>query len=117
MRILVCGGRKYDDADHVFRVLEEYLERDIVTRGGVTIVHGAALGADALAVKAAQKLGYPTEGYPADWRLHGKVAGPLRNIEMIESGVDLVIAFAGGAGTRDTVRRAEKAQIPVRHEV
>lgn len=111
MRILVCGGRKYEDADHVYRVLAEYC------RGPVTIVHGAALGADALAVKAAQKLRYPIEGYPADWKLHHKLAGPIRNAEMIDSGVDLVIAFAGGAGTRDTVRRAEKAQIPVRHEL
>jgi hypothetical protein len=110
MRILVCGGRKYEDTDHVYQVLAEYC------RGPVTLIHGAALGADALAVKAAQKLGYPTEGYPADWQLHGKVAGPIRNAAMIDSGVDLVIAFAGGSGTRDTVKRAEKAKIPVRHE-
>lgn len=110
MRILVCGGRKYDNADHVYKVLAEYV------RGPVTIIHGDASGADAIAAKMAFELGYPVEAYPADWKSHLRNAGPIRNQEMIDSGVDLVIAFAGGAGTRDTMRRAEKSQIPVRRE-
>jgi hypothetical protein len=74
-------------------------------------------------------LGYAVEIYPvtrrhirsrwqasasARWEQYGKRAGPLRNEEMIQSGADLVIAFAGGAGTADCVRRARRAGIPVR---
>jgi hypothetical protein len=44
-------------------------------------------------------------------------AGPLRNYQMLEEGKpDLVVAFPGGGGTKDMVRRAVKAGVSV-HEV
>lgn len=43
--------------------------------------------------------------------------GPLRNQRMLEEGKpDLVVAFPGGGGTKDMVRRAAKAGVPI-HEV
>ena len=55
------------------------------------------------------------EVYPADWRTHGRAAGPLRNARMIAEGKpDLVIAFKGNRGTQDCCRKAEAAGIPVR---
>jgi hypothetical protein len=41
-------------------------------------------------------------------------AGIRRNAKMLDEKPDLVIAFAGGKGTADLVRRAEAARIPVR---
>ena len=47
-----------------------------------------------------------------DWKKYGKKAGPLRNQQMLEEGKpDLVVAFPGGNGTADMVRRAKKANI------
>ena len=47
----------------------------------------------------------------------GKRAGPLRNQRMLDEGKpDLVVAFPGGGGTKDMVRRAVKAGVSV-HEV
>jgi hypothetical protein len=44
-------------------------------------------------------------------------AGPLRNQRMLDEGKpDLVVAFPGGGGTKDLVRRAVKAGVSV-HEV
>jgi hypothetical protein len=37
----------------------------------------------------------------------------MRNEEMAASGIDLCIAFPGGRGTEDMVRRAEEYEIPV----
>jgi hypothetical protein len=78
-----------------------------------TIVCGGARGADAHAEHSALLLSLPVEVYYANWHKYGKAAGPIRNQEMIDSGIDKVIAFDGGAGTLDMKARARKAGIEV----
>ena len=52
-----------------------------------------------------------------EWDELGKKAGPLRNQRMLDEGKpNLVVAFPGGGGTKDMVRRAVKARVPI-HEV
>lgn len=78
------------------------------------ILHGGARGADRLADIIARALGFEVEVYPADWTL-GKYAGILRNLEMLDSKPDLVIAFWDGSsrGTKHTMDAAFKRGIPV----
>lgn len=110
MRILVCGGR--DFSDHAF--MRAVLCDDFaLTAGEDVIVHGDAVGADRLAGFVARSIGVEVEAHPADWKKHGKAAGPIRNQEMLDTGVDVVLAFPGGKGTADMVRRAEKAGVQV----
>lgn len=53
--------------------------------------------------------------YPADWEKHGRAAGPIRNEKMLIVGTpDMVLAFPGGRGTADMIRKAEAAGLPVR---
>lgn len=109
-RILVCGGRDYDDAYHIWKALSELHG----TRGVSVIIHGAATGADTQAMIWAQTMGVKHAPFAADWHTHGKAAGPLRNQRMLDEGrPDLVIAFPGGRGTADMVRRAKAAGVPV----
>lgn len=110
MRILVCGGRAYADKPRVFHVLDRVLHE----RGLSVIIHGGAAGADALAGQWASAKGITIEIYRADWKNLGKRAGPMRNQRMlIEGRPDAVIAFPGGRGTQDMIRRAEQAGLPV----
>lgn len=57
--------------------------------------------------------------HPADWNKYGKVAGPIRNSEMLKlhPDIDLVLAFhddlSESKGTRDMVHKAQKAGIEV----
>jgi len=52
--------------------------------------------------------------FDAEWHRHGKRAGPIRNQRMLEEGQpDLIVAFPGGHGTADMVRRARQAGIEV----
>lgn len=110
VRVLVCGGRDYVNRERVFYALDSYHRR----RGPIgVVIHGAARGADTLAGEWAWQAGVSIDQYPADWQAHGKRAGPLRNARMLASGKpDVVIAFPGGAGTADMVRRATAAGIP-----
>jgi hypothetical protein len=49
----------------------------------------------------------------ADWSI-GRKAGPIRNQRMLdEHAPDLVVAFPGGRGTADMVRRARKSGVEV----
>src|SRR4051812_13644503 len=106
IRIIVCGGRGYRDRGAVFRALD----RLHAERGIDFLIQGAADGADYLAWQWADERGVACGSYPARWDVHGKRAGGLCNQAMIEEGKpDGVVAFPGGRGTGDMVRRAEAA--------
>jgi UDP-N-acetylmuramoylalanine-D-glutamate ligase len=52
--------------------------------------------------------------FPADWKTHGKAAGPKRNRQMLDDAKpDLVVAFPGGRGTDDMVNKAKSRGVPV----
>lgn len=109
MRVLCCGDRNWGYRGVIRRVLTSLTDRPI------TVVHGACRGADEIAASIATTLGMATEAHPADWNKHGKAAGPIRNQAMLESGIDLVLAFHNdidaSKGTADMVRRAQSAGV------
>ncbi len=110
MRILVCGGRDFKNYNLLKNVLNEYCGIP-----NLTIIHGGAKGADSLAGVWAKNHDIYLKVFPADWKQYGKSAGPKRNQKMIEEGTpDLVIAFPGGNGTADMIRRARHSNIPVK---
>jgi hypothetical protein len=105
-RVLVCGGREFNDYELLVEELSLILP-DV-------IIHGAARGADSLAGEFAEAMKIPTEVYPADWNKYGKRAGYLRNVQMLEEGKpDLVVAFPGGKGTAMMINLAKKAGVEV----
>ena len=86
------------------------------------LLHGGARGADRAIGRAAHQLGWPVEVLTADWRRHGRAAGPIRNRELLELAISravalgtaaapvavLVVAFPGGAGTASLVQQARR---------
>ena len=112
IKILVCGGRKYDNIDKFFDVMMEHVA--MYEAKDVTIISGMAKGADTLAANFAKKNGCKLLAFPAHWDKDGKAAGPIRNRRMLKEGQpDLVIAFPGGKGTKDMVDISIKAGVQV----
>lgn len=110
MRVLVCGGRDYSDRQTVF----DYLDGLHLLHTITLLIHGGARGADWLAGQWGQDRSVPVTVFAADWFNHGKAAGPLRNAKMLAEGKpDLVVAFPGGRGTTDMVRKANAAGVRV----
>lgn len=108
MKILICGGRDFND----YVKLEDTLNQ---IEGRFTIISGAAKGADTLAIQYAKQYGNPVKIYPANWDLYGKAAGLIRNQQMLDhEHPDLVIAFPGGRGTAHMKRIAREAAVEVR---
>lgn len=117
-RVLVTGDRHWEDYQFIWEVLSDVATATGLSGHDITIIHGAAPGADTLADLAAYELGYAREPYPANWDGYHKAAGPIRNQQMLDEGhPDVVIAFhenlAESKGTKDMVTRARKAGIPV----
>lgn len=111
MRVIVCGGRNYADSAHVWNVLSEI---DGCNSQITAVAHGGATGADSEAGRWARACGKPVCVFRARWLQEGKAAGPLRNQRMIDQfAPDAVIAFPGGRGTADMVRRATERGIEV----
>ena len=115
MRVLVCGGRDYYNKILIKKTLDELHAKQPIT----CIIHGGderrKRGADFLAKHWAKAIAsIPDEPYPADWGNEGRSAGPKRNAKMLLEGKpDLVVAFPGGAGTRDMTKRARAAGLTV----
>lgn len=107
MRVLVCGGRDFDDPFLLAARLAELGPFSM-------LIHGDARGADTLADNWARYMGVPVIRFPADWRKHGAYAGPIRNRQMLVEGKpDLVVAFPGGKGTANMVALAREACVEV----
>ena len=111
-RILVCGSRTWTDYEAILEELAFSAE------WGDTIMSGVAPGADAMAIQAAKEIGgMKYVEFPADWKKHGRAAGPIRNQQMLDEGKpDMVIAFWDGEsrGTLDMIGRAVRAGYEVR---
>jgi len=108
--VLVCGGRTYSDYQRLCEVLDQEDKAGRI----ILLVHGGASGADKMAGRWALDRGIAVKVYEADWAQYGRSAGPRRNEAMLGgSRPDLVVAFPGGTGTADMVRRARAVGTPV----
>lgn len=127
-RILVTVSRSWTD----WRLMQDVLGKCYAEHPEAVLVHGDAPKGDRDAAGIWHGLGGDTEAWPAKWREcgpdcrhkpttsgHCPYAGYRRNIAMVESGPDLVLAFIrnGSRGASHCARIAEEAGIPtVRYE-
>ena len=110
-RILVCGGRVYENKERLFDTLDML---DGKLDGIDLVITGGAKGADTLAERWAESRGISIKVFEAKWKTYGRSAGPIRNGQMlIEGKPSLVVAFKGGKGTRDMITQAKKKGIMV----
>ncbi len=114
MKVLVCGSRDFTDA----KIIQVVLMGVYRFHPDIHVIHGNARGADIAARNFAEAQRWATTPYFADWKAHGKGAGPIRNQRMLDEGKPkLVLAFvnkplAESRGTADMVRRARAAGVP-----
>jgi hypothetical protein len=114
MRVLVCGGRDYEDYEGFKYILDGLL--DLMNNLGETVlIHGGAKGADSMCDKyAKERFDITVERYPAQWIEYGKAAGFIRNKQMLVEGKpDCVFAFPGGKGTDNMIQQALKAKVKI----
>ncbi len=125
--VLVCGGRDFKKYQFICRQLTLMAEDWPME---CKIISGAASGVDEIAIDWAQEMRLPWQEFSADWTdlshpdavirtrrdgtKYDALAGHRRNQKMLDEGKpDLVVAFPGGTGTADMVKRAIKAGVKV----
>jgi hypothetical protein len=117
MRILVCGSRDWDDREMIRNAIMKECDRSTMPAPlHVTIINGAARGADRISSEIAEELGVGILEVPANWSIWGKMAGPIRNEEMLKYAPDVVLAFWDGMskGTKNMVQIAKRKGFEVK---
>ena len=115
LNFIVCGSRNWHDADTIRREIMNLWAN--FGADSPKIIHGGCRGADLIAERVANEIGFRTEQCRANWTIHGRAAGPIRNAWMLkEFKPRMVIAFAIrlSGGTFDMITKARKAGVEVR---
>lgn len=75
--LVISGSRDWTDEQPIYELL------CLFDPYWTLVMHGhCPTGADAIADRRAQALGFVVKRFPADWNQHGNYAGPKRNEEM-----------------------------------
>lgn len=101
MKVAIIGSRTFTDYDRLEKICNSL---DITE-----VISGGAIGADYLGKYYANEYNIKYTEFPADWDKHGKKAGYLRNIDIVNA-ADIVLAFWDGKskGTKHSIDLARK---------
>jgi hypothetical protein len=109
VNVVVAGSRGFTDYKLLCETLDRLLPQDVA----ITILSGTARGADSLGERYALDRGLAVRHFPANWKLHGKVAGLLRNEEMLRCAALAIFFWDGSSrGTAHAVITAAKLDVP-----
>lgn len=92
MHVLVSGSRSLKDTTELHSTLKETLPRC----PNVTVIVGGASGVDQAALEYCLSNQVDVDVIPADWETHGKRAGILRNLKMLDMDIDEVLVIWDG---------------------
>ncbi len=113
MKVIVCGSRDWND----IVVIRDRLTKLQDQCPDAIIIEGGCDGADIMARQVSRAIGLDLVEFPANWTKHGKAAGPIRNIKMLDTKPSLVIAFhdnlSQSKGTKHITTEARKRGIEV----
>lgn len=102
-RTLIAGSRGFVDEDYVEAILHRIYRSDILD-GISEVIEGGARGVDTIARWWAQGMGIKVTTIRANWKLHGKRAGYLRNATMVQEADQAIVVWDGKSpGTRHTI--------------
>lgn len=109
-RLLVCGGRDFEDEAAAFRALDA---ADAL-RPVELVIHGGEKGADALAARWAALRGRQCKVIRADWTMLGKDGAQDRNAALLSAGQpNGILALSEDSRTVALVRKARACGLPV----
>jgi hypothetical protein len=100
MKTIIAGNRDYSLTDKDV----EFLGTQSITE----VISGGATDADRCGESWAESMGIPIRVFPANWAVHGKAAGPIRNREMAAY-ADRLICFWDGK-SRGSLNMMEEAR-------
>lgn len=116
-KVIICGGREFDDYNLLKKACDYYLSRKIESGEKVIIISGGARGADKLGERYAKEKGLDVQVFPANWEKYGKRAGYLRNKQMAEVSnacIAFLSSYGENKGTKMMISIARENKLLVR---
>lgn len=107
MKLAIVGSRSFSDYEKLKTEVDFF---SVIKDLEITeIVSGGAKGADTLAEQYAKDHDLLLKVFPANWDLHGKSAGYIRNLDIVHY-ADAIIAFWDGQsrGTLHTINLSKQ---------
>ena len=128
-KLIIAGGRDFMDKTLLKESISEYIKENALELADLTVVSGHNVtskydkelhtylyyGADRLGEDFAVENNLQINLYPADWKRHGKAAGPIRNRQMAAT-ADGLLAFWDGQsrGTKSMIEFAKQKGLVVK---
>ena len=114
-KVIVADGRDFADYAYLKEKLDEVFGSlwDINSHP-IEIISGMAKGADTLGIRYAEEHKLTMVLYPANWKKYPRMAGILRNMNMLLTATHLVAFWDGKShGTKHMIEIAKAKGIPV----
>lgn len=114
MNLLVCGSRDFSSRERAFGILDQVHKEKKVE----LVIEGGTRGGDRLGREWAQSRNIPVRTVNAEWEVHGRSAGFIRNkqmVKMLRPGIDCCVALWDGRsrGTAITMDLCRQSGVQV----
>lgn len=107
MTLIIAGSRTITSMDSLQWALLKASRQGLKLGEIDEVVSGCASGVDTLGIRWASDRGIPVKRFPAQWNVHGKVAGFIRNGEMAAYADSALIVWDGlSRGTAHMLQEA-----------
>lgn len=128
-KVIVAGGRDYSDYEFAEMKLDTILKN--IPKDQLIFISGSCdipgkltfirddgtevYGADGLGERYAKENNIPVEHYPANWKKHGKLAGPNRNRNMAKIATHCIVFYNNkNKGSKSVVGFAKQYKLQLR---
>ena len=114
-RVIIAGGRDFDDYEYMSTKLNELFKvQNVFNNKAIKIISGMAKGADTLGIRYADEHKLTKILFPANWTGYHRIAGFLRNNDMLSIATHLIAFWNGKSnGTKHMIEIAQMKGIPV----
>jgi YspA, cpYpsA-related SLOG family len=113
LKVIIAGSRQFNNYQLLCHKLNFYFQR--YSTDQITIISGAARGADQLGERYAKERGIQLIQMPADWNQYGKSAGYKRNEQMAAIATHCIVFWDGESrGTKHMIDLAKQYNLKIR---
>ena len=114
-KVIIADGRDFDDYEYMSTKLNElFKDQNMFNNKAIKVISGMAKGADTLGIQYADENKLTKILFPANWKEYPRIAGFLRNNDMLSIATHLITFWDGkSSGTKHMIEIAQMKGIPV----
>ena len=114
-RVIIAGGRDFENYEYMCEILNDlFYNSTNFEKRDIKIISGMAKGADTFAIRYADERNLTKILFPANWKSYPRIAGFLRNEDMLCIATHLIAFWDGkSSGTKHMIEIAQGKGIPI----